>query len=331
MKRLIITTSASGAGWLKRANVGDQVEALEHRLISGPLPTNSETTAFFAPREEALGHDISHWQRWISFARARELGPSRPGLIAMVEDFDAVELWIDPVPNAQLVLLELLDFLRPHREIVQKLVLRHANSRIAVRGVEDIAAWRPPAEQVDLHHLEIASLAWDAFRQGTPEAWYALLTEDLGALPCLHQTVLKLLEELPAVGTALGATEWALLKEISPGNVGPFDVFPGGGIPDVYDYWEIGASLDHLAHCAIPVVAGLDAGPFDMVLHDDRDRCQRYKNCKLALSELGRALVEDRADFSRFNPVHRWWGGTELSNDHLWRWDHANSALISPS
>jgi hypothetical protein len=25
-----------------------------------------------------------------------------------------------------------------------------------------------------------------------------------------------------------------------------------------------------------------------------------------------------------------WWGGTELTNDNLWRWDAANRALIAP-
>jgi hypothetical protein len=23
------------------------------------------------------------------------------------------------------------------------------------------------------------------------------------------------------------------------------------------------------------------------------------------------------------NPIHRWWGGTELTSERLWRWDRA--------
>jgi hypothetical protein len=30
------------------------------------------------------------------------------------------------------------------------------------------------------------------------------------------------------------------------------------------------------------------------------------------------------------NPIHRWWGGTELTNDRLWRWDAENGVLIAP-
>jgi hypothetical protein len=64
---------------------------------------------------------------------------------------------------------------------------------------------------------------------------------------------------------------------------------------------------------------------------DDGDRYQRYRNSRLSLSALGQDLLADREDFSRHNPIHRWWGGTALSHDRLWRWDASNAALIPPS
>ena len=48
------------------------------------------------------------------------------------------------------------------------------------------------------------------------------------------------------------------------------------------------------------------------------------------LTELGKAIVAQADDFSRHNPIHRWWGGTELTNDRLWRWDLLNRALVAP-
>jgi len=47
----------------------------------------------------------------------------------------------------------------------------------------------------------------------------------------------------------------------------------------------------------------------------------------LSLTEFGRAILAHQEDFSRHNPVHRWWGGTELTNDRLWRFD---PVLIAP-
>ena len=42
---------------------------------------------------------------------------------------------------------------------------------------------------------------------------------------------------------------------------------------------------------------------------------------KLKLTALGEAILAQSEDFSRHNPIHRWWGGTELTNDRLWRWN----------
>jgi hypothetical protein len=65
-------------------------------------------------------------------------------------------------------------------------------------------------------------------------------------------------------------------------------------------------------------------------MHERKDRHERYKQSRLSVTELGRALVMQADDFSRHNPIHRWWGGTELTNDRLWRWDPANRTLVAP-
>jgi hypothetical protein len=142
-----------------------------------------------------------------------------------------------------------------------------------------------------------------------------------------------LLEELPMLGSGLGATEMRMLELIGEGNVGPYDVFPGDekrNTRRVFDYWAIGALLDGLARAPAPLVSGLDEGPFTLEMHEDRDRHQRYKQSRLSLTELGEAVLAGREDFSRHNPIHRWWARTELTNDNLWRWDPASQALIAP-
>jgi hypothetical protein len=44
-------------------------------------------------------------------------------------------------------------------------------------------------------------------------------------------------------------------------------------------------------------------------------------------TEFGKVIVAHQEDFSRHNPIDRWWGGTRLTNDRLWRW---NPALVAP-
>ena len=196
-----------------------------------------------------------------------------------------------------------------------------------------MSAWRLPAVKIRNLHLEAAHRAWQAYRQPAPRDWFNLLGEDLSLLPQLRGSVLELLEELPMPTTGLGATEMRILELVSAGKATPGDVFPGHQKPNqrrVFRYWEVGTLLDGLAHCPAPAVSGLDEGPFTTEMQADRSRRARYNKSRLSLTALGEAVLAQTEDFSRHNPIHRWWGGTELINDRLWRWDPANRALIAP-
>ena len=95
----------------------------------------------------------------------------------------------------------------------------------------------------------------------------------------------------------------------------------------VFSEWEHGYLLDGLAFGPVPAVAGLD----DELLAIGRENLDaRHKailRSRLSLTEFGKAIVAYKEDFSRHNPIDRWWGGTHLTNDRLWRWD---PVLIAP-
>ncbi|MGH6677621.1 MAG: hypothetical protein ACREDL_01460 [Bradyrhizobium sp.] len=332
--RLILTNDSSSAGGLGVAQLADFRIGLERQLVWGRLPSDNELKVFFGPRRKRQHRQHRlHWldssPRW----RLERIDAVGLGLIEFCARYDAIDLWIDPHPNDQLQLVCLLHCLAPHPEITSKLTLLQADSRIADHPPEELAKWRLPAVKIGNDHLELAGKAWRAFGAPTPQHWFDLLEKDLSVLPRLKQAILELLEELPGRATGVGATELRMLELISEGNVGPFDVFPGHqkrNARRVYGYWEVGALLDGLTHCPAPAVSGLDEGPFTMEMHDDRSRHQRYNKSKLSLSLLGEAILAGRDDFSRHNPIRRWWGGTELTNDRLWRWDPAKRALLAP-
>jgi hypothetical protein len=77
-------------------------------------------------------------------------------------------------------------------------------------------------------------------------------------------------------------------------------------------------------------LAGIPGAPFDLKMHEDHHRHARYKRSTLALTEFGKAIIARADDFSWHNPIHRWWGGTELTNDRLWRWDPERRTLVAP-
>lgn len=64
--------------------------------------------------------------------------------------------------------------------------------------------------------------------------------------------------------------------------------------------------------------------------HASTTNCWNSSICPPACRRVGEAVQARTEDFSRHNPIQRWWGGTELTNDRLWRWDPANRALIAP-
>jgi len=323
MTRLILTATDSGAGCLLRAGVADIVIPLGFRFVWGALLSDAKLEAMLGPGS------LDHFPQ----QRLGDFHSKGMGALDLCEHCEAVELWFDPVPNAQLVLVQLLDCLSSRKSIVSKLTLFQTDVDIGGQHPEALSEWKPPGVKIRNEHLEAASTAWQAYRQPTPQDWFDLLDKDISALPQLRQTVLELLEELLMPATGLSATEMRILELISAGNASPFDVFPGHmkrNTRRVFGYWEVGALLDGLARGPVSAVSGLDEGPFTEEMLNDDGRRARYKESKLSLTALGKAVLAQTEDFSQHNPVHRWWGGTELSNDNLWRWDATNSVLIAP-
>jgi len=333
MKRLILTFDDSAAGALRGAGLADCVVPFGLGFVWGRLRPANELKTFLSPRAAKPAAADFHWLDNLNGAQLEEARKQGAGLIEFCERFETVELWADPEPNAQLQLVWLLDHIRSHADLASQTALVQTDTRIGDRPPTNWAEQRPKAVPIRKDHLEIATAAWSSWRAPTPVAWFDLLARDLTALPHLGNTVIALLEELPACATGLGATEMRMLELLAAGHVHPYDLFPGQQMPGdrrTFGYWEVGELLDGLAHCPAPAVAGLDEGPFDDALHDARERHDRYKNSRLSLTSLGKAILAQTDDFSRHNPVHRWWGGTELSNDRLWRWDPLQRVLVAP-
>jgi hypothetical protein len=332
MTRLILTFDDSAAGGLKAAGLADCVIPFGLCLVWVRLRPENEPNMLLSPRA-AKPAAVGHWLDNLSGAHLEEARQLGAGLIEFCERFDVVELWADPEPNAQLQLVWLLEQIRPHAHVASKTTLVQTDTRIGNLPPEYWIEQRPLAVAIRNDHFEAASAAWSAWRAPTPVAWFDLLARDLSALPQLRNTVITLLEELPWSATGVGATEMRMLELVAAGHAHPYDLFPGHQKPNerrTFGYWAVGELLDGLAHCSAPALAGLDEGPFDEALHNARERHARYTNSRLSLTSLGKAILAQADDFSRHNPVHRWWGGTELTNDRLWRWDPLERVLVVP-
>jgi hypothetical protein len=327
MTRLILTADSSSAGGVVSAGHADLAIPIEPRMVWGPPLPDAELAAFLAARTSQ--EPGSHWLDSVPPQRLQKFDMNDLGLIEACERCETVELWMETEPNAQLVLIWLLDYLGPQAK-TSNIILRHVDASLGEAEPARIAELKFPGVAINNHHLEIASLAWQAYRAPTPQAWFDLLTRDLSILPQLRRSAVEMLEELPGRATGLGASELRILELISAGYDHPFDVFPHFKQRfqrRVFGYWEAGTLLDGLALAPVPAVSGLAEWPFTLEMHNLRDRHERYKKSQLSLTPLGKAILSGTEDFSRHNPIDRWWGGTRLTNDRLWRWD---PVLVAP-
>ena len=269
MKRLILTTDASGAGSIGAARLADLVITLERRLVWGPPLSQAQLDAFFAVRgsqDRGL-----HWQDYTPEWRLERSGGKDLGFIEFCSRYDQIELWIDPDPNAQLNLVWLLDFLGAHEEPASKMKFVQADFAMPEREPEELARWQPIRVGVTGGHLDLASVAWRAYRSPTPQDWFNLLALDLSLLPRLRWAVVELLNELPRRTTGLGATEMWMLARISEGRPIVEHVFRDlvqRTDRGAFGSWEAGELLNGLAHCPAPAIVGLHEGPFTMELYE---------------------------------------------------------------
>jgi hypothetical protein len=278
--------------------------------------------------------DVKRGHHWSDFATGGNRSKNRDradldlSLAEFCQQYETVELWFDVQPNAQLKLVWLLDYFRSHPETIAK--LKFCLIDLAMIELRQLVKWRPVVVDVTERELETASAAWQAYRAPTPEACFDLLGRDLSALPLLKPVLIDLLEELPSSSSRLGASEMRMLELIARGYALTNALFHFYQLRQtrIFGEWEYGYLLDGLAFGPKPAVAGLDDALRTLDRENLRDRHPAYLRSRLSITEFGKAVLAHKEDFSRHNPIDRWWGGTHLTNDNLWRW---NPMLAKPS
>lgn len=327
MKPLVLTSSPPPS--FTRGGFPDVAIYLEFlSFVWGPLLSQDEIAGLLGVRP--FGHDAMHWSDWGGRWNRSENREHRDlSLSDFCQRYEVVELWFDVDVEAQLALICLLDHLGAYPETVTRLKLRLVDQNMEWIEPDEIGNGMPPVVDVTEKELAAARAAWRAYRSPTPEACVDLLQQDLSALPMLKSTLLDLLAELPSTSTGLGASEMRMLEMIGRGYSLTDDLFDNSTIRQTYVFDEIdyGYLLDGLAFGPTPAVIGLDESLRTMPREHLGDRLDAYKLSRLSLTDFGKALVAHKEDFSRHNPIDRWWGGTHLTNDNLWRW---SPRLVKP-
>ena len=321
---LIITNGDAAGELLRRAIARAEVLPWRDVLHEGPVPQTGTLAELTAIRAEYLADRAwGEREEIATYLQARDRG------LAHSTAFDRVVLWFEHDLYDQLQLLQILDwFSRQPMNAEGSLLLVQASEFLGRQTEDEIEALRALEQPVTQEQLALAADAWAAFRAPTPEPWQALLGGDLPPLPFLASAVRRMLEELPG-RDGLSRSERQVLSAVGGGITTPPALFVAVQRTEQAAFmgdWSFFGLLDGLALARVPLIAGLDGSPFS-----PETTSPAYFQSELALTAFGEAVFEGREDHAVMNGIDRWWGGTHLTDERLWRFDADVERLISPS
>ena len=304
---LIITNGTSAVGAMERAGIPGEKLPWEDVLHDGPVPAGVDLVALSTVRARFIA-DCG----WGTFAELRERFRRRDARLQQTHDDDEVVLWFEHDLYDQLQLLQLLDWFGPPlRRPTRLSIICHARY-VSLLSDDQLRQDFEARTSVAEAQLGLGTDAWTAVRAPTPESVIDVLNGDTDPLPFLRGALVRFLEELPG-RDGLSRSERQLLAVVADGSTLLSDAFRRS---QEYE------NPRHLGDASFERYARQLAQGTAPLLRRDGDR--------LALTEVGRAVLEDREDRIRCNGMQRWWGGVRLAGESLWRWDPGRQALRPP-
>jgi hypothetical protein len=304
---LIVTNGSGAVEALERAGIPGEKLPWNDVLHDGPVPADLDLTTLSAVRARFIA-DCG----WGGFDEVREAFRRRDARLQQTHDEDEVVLWFEHDLYDQLQLLQLLDWFGPPLRRPTRLSLichaRFVSEQPDARLRADFDA-RTAATDAQ---LALGRDAWAAVRAATPEAVIDVLNGDTDALPFLRPALVRFLEELPG-RDGLARSERQLLAAVADGAATVSEAFSRSQEHEHPRYLgdaSFARYVDRLVQGAAPLL--------------------RREGDRLTLTDVGRAVLEDREDRIRCNGLHRWWGGVRLAGETLWRWEAERQALRPP-
>jgi hypothetical protein len=294
-------------------------------LYEGPVPEGIDDAGLVEVRARVLS---SPGDRAIADVAA-ELKHWRIA-IERHESYDELVLWFEHDLFDQLNLVQLLSWIRerlPRSKTVSLVCIGSFPGRPGFKGLGELQpnelatllGVRRPASEA---HYALAARAWEAFRASSPEPLDGLRGADTSALPFLAAAVERLLEEYPWTTDGLSRSERRLLQLAGPG---PIDL--PAAFPRMHDgesaYYITDGSLVELADALARTSPAL-------VTQTPGTRAEgEVLQGSVALTDIGRAVLDGRMDRIAACGIDRWIGGVHLrSGDPVWRWDPRRRRMV---
>jgi len=325
-----VTNGESAGNTLRQTSIGGAVLPWQDVLHEGPVQAVSRPELLRA--RAGFLSDCGWGSRRAILSslerRDRQLADAlRDGL--------QVVLWFEHDLYDQLQLLDALAFAREAGGSLEVIVIGSFAGKPSFGGLGELTAeeletlW-PTRRAATPEALEAAAAAWDAFRAPEPTALAECAERESLQLPFLAPALQRLLEELPSPADGLSGTERRALQAIAAGPRTPQSAFVAAqGIeeaPFLGDAWFYRA------------LATLGSGPVRLVETQEGEPLPAppplgdghvFTRLPLRLTAEGERVLRGESDRVDLLGIDRWVGGTHVTPENAWRWDHAGRRLIA--
>lgn len=317
----LIITNGDSAGYSLR-DAGKEGVILPWRdvlhegpIVDGPIEAcSAERVAYLAQRFRIPRDEIA-----AEFAE-------RDAIMRRHGEFDRIELWFEHDLYDQLQLIQILAFLADANRS-KDVVLVQADDYLGPQPADTILRFEDKARDVTAADLSLAAGVWRDITMPTPEATVARVASIDDGLPFLKPALVRFLEELPSPTNGLGRTEMEIIAGIKGGTASPPQLFrdaieqeEAAFMGDTSFY----GLIDDLSFCSVPLISGI--APPDKHEAD----AERIQSANLELTLAGEQVADSEDDHVAINGLDRWWGGTRLLGNQVWRFDRDAGKLVAP-
>ena len=314
---LNITNGDSAVDLMRTAGVPGKYLPWRDVLHDGPVPGALDLDALSRVRAQFI---VS--RGWASQDQVEASFTQRDQTLESFRGFDKVILWFEHDLYDQLQILQVLDWFSGQDAGSTTISMICTDQYLGHCTPDQIMALTEFESPVTGSQLELASRAWEAFCQTTPQAWNQLLDRDTGDLPFLHDAVLRQLQEYPDMGTGLSRTAHSSMQLISENKFHPGRLFAEQQATEQrifmgdLSFWDM---LNELVDPEQPLVA-LTGGK--------RSFDPRNKADILALTDLGKSVLQGKNNWIDIHHPDKWIGGVHLSKENLWLWDDVSHKVV---
>jgi hypothetical protein len=318
---------------LRKSGVRGTVKVIHDPVCCGPTPRGASGPDWYRTRAEYL---VSTGVPFDPKELARNMA-AEDAVFDDVSGLDEVVLWFDHCLFDQSILVRSLDRLSRRQQGGTRLSLICVGEFPGFARFKGLGELSPSqmASLVGQRHevteseKRLASRAWAAMCSPDPQEVQSVIDGNTSAFPYLGDALRRQLEQFPSTRNGLSRLEKECLAAVAAGNTGLAGIF--NAVSDMEPRPYLGDTMlwdwvDRLAKGAHPALR--ISGPGPVPRWETKADLAAWA---ISLTDTGRALLANEADWAELNGIDRWVGGVHLDGHaNMWRWDDNQKKVVRP-